>query len=184
MHLTLKCPKLHWTSPCSLWVFGCHVVRLKAGTHQPNRWMSEAFGETRTRLGTNMFGVFSCVGSFRSRVDVVCSDSTCKIWRGGPSDVWVTGFSDCLCASWMAVLIGGVLANQRSVWEGWNTVCALFFYALRSVIPRFHVLQCWQETSCYVCSGQINLCSFGKPCWMFSMQLCLSEIVKFHFGWK
>ena len=32
-------------------------------------------------------------------------------------------------------LIGGVLVNQRSVWEGQNTVCALFFYALCSVTP-------------------------------------------------
>ena len=29
---------------------------LKASTHRPNRWISEAFGETLTRLGTNMFG--------------------------------------------------------------------------------------------------------------------------------
>ena len=34
---------------------------LKAGTHRPNCWTSEAFGETQTRSGTNMFGVFSCV---------------------------------------------------------------------------------------------------------------------------
>ena len=39
---------------------------VKAGTHWPNRWTSEAFGETRMRSGTNMFGVFSCTGSFRS----------------------------------------------------------------------------------------------------------------------
>ena len=59
-------------------------------------------------------------------------------------------------------LIGCVLANQRSVWEGRNTVCALFFHALRSVIPCFHVLEFWHETSCYVCSERINLCSFGN----------------------
>ena len=58
-------------------------------------------------------------------------------------------------------LIGGVLANQRDVWEGRNTVCALVFYALHSVIPRFHALQSWHETS-YVHSGSINLCSFGN----------------------
>ena len=62
----------------------------------------------------------------------------------------------------MAVLIGGVLANQHGVWEGQNTVSTLFFYALRSVIPHFHVLQYWHETSCYVRSGRINLCSFGN----------------------
>ena len=54
-------------------------ARLKAGTHRSNCWTSEAFGETRTRSGTNLFGVFSCAGSFRSRIDVVRSDSTCEV---------------------------------------------------------------------------------------------------------
>ena len=40
-------------------------------------------------------------------------------------------------------LIGGALANQRGVWEGRNTVCALVLYALHSVIPRFHALRSW-----------------------------------------
>ena len=40
----------------------------------------------------------------------------------------------------MTLLFGGVLVNQCSVWEGQNNVCALFFYALRSVI------------SCFLCS--------------------------------
>ena len=30
----------------------------------------------------------------------------------------------------VTILIGGVLTNQHSVWKWWNTVCALFFYAL------------------------------------------------------
>ena len=132
---------------------------LKAGTHQPNLWTSEAFGETRTRSGTNLF---SCVWSFRSHVDVVCSDSVCKVWGGWLSAVWAIGISDWWCASCIATLIGGVLANQCGVWEARNTVCALFFYALRSVIPCFHVLEYWHETSCYVHSGWINLCSFGN----------------------
>ena len=44
----------------------------------------------------------------------------------------------------MTILIGSVLANQRGVWKGQNTVfytaeyCALFFYALRSIISFFH----------------------------------------------
>ena len=60
-------------------------------------------------------------------------------------------------------LIGGVLANQRSVWEGRNTVCTLVFYALHSVISCFHALEYWHETSCdYVHSGWINLCSFSN----------------------
>ena len=118
---------------------------LKAGTYQPNRWTSEAFGETRTRSGTNMFGVFKCVGSLRSHTDVVCSDSTCDIWEGWPSEP-------------LDSLIGGVLANQCGVWEGQNTVCALFFCAHRSVIPCFHVLEYWHKTSCY---GEL-ICSFGS----------------------
>ena len=59
-------------------------------------------------------------------------------------------------------LIGGVLANQHGVWEGGNTVCALVFYALHSVIPRFHALLSWHVTSCYVRSGRNNLCLFGN----------------------
>ena len=59
-------------------------------------------------------------------------------------------------------LIGGVLENQHGVWEGQNTVCALFFYALCSVIPRFNALQYQHETIRYVRSGRINLCSFGN----------------------
>ena len=74
----------------------------KAGTHRPNYWMSEVFGETRTRSGTNMFGVFSCVGSFRSH-----SDSTCEVWGDGLSDVWAIGFSDLRCASESAWCVGG-----------------------------------------------------------------------------
>ena len=103
-----------------------------AGTHWPNRWMSEAFGETLTRSGTHMFVVFSCVGSFWSRVDAVSSDSACKVWGGGLSGVWAMGFFDWLCASWMAVLIGSMLANQHAVWEG-RIPCALCF-SMHSVL--------------------------------------------------
>ena len=60
-------------------------------------------------------------------------------------------------------LIGGVLANQRGVWEGLNTVCTLVFYVFHSVISCFHVLEYWNETNCYyVRSGRINLCLFGN----------------------
>ena len=44
----------------------------EAGTNQPNRWTSETFGETRTRSGTNMFGVFGCVESFRRDISLNC----------------------------------------------------------------------------------------------------------------
>ena len=53
-------------------------------------------------------------------------------------------------------LIGGVLANQRDVWEGRNTVCALFFHALRSVVmfwstgARLAVMSI-QDELIYVC---------------------------------
>ena len=69
----------------------------------------------------------------------------------------------CRLSEPLDTLIGGVLANQCGVWEGQNTVCALVFYALRSVISCFHVLEYWHETSCYyVRSGLINLCSFSN----------------------
>ena len=80
---------------------------LKAETQRPNRWTSEAFWETQTMLGINMFGVFSCVGSFRSRADVVGSNSACKVWGGGQSDVWAIGFSDWQCASESVRCVGG-----------------------------------------------------------------------------
>ena len=70
---------------------------VKAGAHQPT---SEAFGETRMRSGTNMFSVFtvfSCVGSFWSHLDVVCSDSACEV--------------GCQPSEPLDSLIGGVLAN-------------------------------------------------------------------------
>ena len=118
---------------------GFLMARVKAGTHWPNRRTSEAFGETRTRSGTNLFSLFSCAGSFQSCVDVVFSDSTCKVWGSWLLTVWAIGFSDWLCASCMTILIGGVLANQRCVWEGRNTVSALFFWMLHSVISCFHV---------------------------------------------
>ena len=44
-------------------------IYIKPETHRANRWPSEASGETRTSSGTNLFGVFSCVGSFWKRVE-------------------------------------------------------------------------------------------------------------------
>ena len=111
------------------------LLSVKAGTHWPNHWTSEVFGDTRTRPGPYLFGVFSCVGSFWI---VICSDSTCKVWGGWLLAVWAIRFSD-WWASYVTILIGGVLANQRGVWERWNPVRALFFCALLSVISCFHV---------------------------------------------
>ena len=91
----------------------------KAGTHWPNHWMSEPFRETRTSLGTNLFGVFCCIRSFWNRVeDVVCLDSTCEVWEGWLLAIGAILSSDWLCASCMTILIGSVLANQRSACGG------------------------------------------------------------------
>ena len=147
------------------------IIVLKAGTHWPNRWTSEAFGETRTRSGTNMFGVFSCIGSFRSHADVVCSNLTCKVWGGGLSDVRAIRFSDCLCSRWMAVLIGGVLANQHGVWEGQNTVSTLFFYALRSVIPIFMFCSTGMRLVVMSVQDELICVRLVMPHCMFRMQL-------------
>ena len=82
-------------------------------------------------------------------------------------------------------LTGDLLANQRGVWEGRNTMCALVFYTLHYVISCFHVFEYWHETSCYhVCSGQIICVCLVMPRCMFSTQLFLSEIVKFRFDRK
>ena len=122
-----------------------HDCLVGSTTHQPNCWTSKVFVETRTRSGTNLFGVFSCVGGW-SRVNVVCSDSTCKVWGGWLSAVWATGLSDWLCASCMIILIGSVLVNKCGVWEGWNTVCSLF--SMHSV-PSFPVVA--PPTYCISC---------------------------------
>ena len=81
-------------------------------------------------------------------------------------------------------LIGSVLANQRGVWEGRTTVCTLFFYALCSVISCFHVLEYWHETNCYYVQDELICVCLVMPCCMLSMQLFLSEIVKFSFDRK
>ena len=131
----------------------------KAGTHRPNRWTYEVLGETRTRSRTNMFvQVRRKLSELRGRCLLRFSMRSLRRWAVGRVSHWIL---------WLVVCqlngrCGGVRANQRDVWEGWNTVCALVFYAPRSVIPRFHVLQYWHETSSYVRSGRINLCSFGN----------------------
>ena len=81
-------------------------------------------------------------------------------------------------------LIGGVLANQRSVWEGQNTVYALVFYALRSVIHCFHVLQSWHRLAVMSVQDELICVCLVMPHYMLSMKLFLSEIVKFHFDRK
>ena len=127
---------LHWVSACII----TPTVPVKAGTHLPNRWTSEAFGETRTRSGTNMFGVFSCVGSFRSRSDVVCSHSTCEVWGGWLSDVWAIGFSDWRCASESARCVGGA---EYCVCFGFlSTLFRHFLFSCFGVLTRDQLLLC------------------------------------------
>ena len=75
--------------------------------------------------------------------------------------VGAIGFSDWLCASCMTILIGGVLENQRGVWEGQNTVCALFFYALRSVIFCLHAPRASAERTRYCGAGSTSKCVFN-----------------------
>ena len=100
---------------------------LKSGTHWPNHWMSEVFGETRTTSET-------------------CSVSSAALEAFGATRTLFAPIQHakseevgCRPSEPLDSLIGGVLANQRGVWEGRNTVWTLFFYALRSVISCFHV---------------------------------------------
>ena len=55
-------------------------------------------------------------------------------------------------------LIGGVLANQLGVWEGRNTMCALFFYALRSIISCFNVVPPAYCISCKRVGSTLKRC--------------------------
>ena len=117
---------------------------VKRGTHLPNLWMSEAFGESRTG---------------REQICLVCSAASEAFGAvrtlSAPTEHVKSEEEGRRTSEPLGSLIGSVLVNQ-------NTVCTLIFCALRSVIPRFHVLQSWHETSCYVRSGRINLCSFGN----------------------
>ena len=116
-------------------------------------------------LGTNLFSVFSCGGSFCNCADSICSNSTCEVWEGWMLAIWAIGFLDWLHASCMTILIGSMLANQHVVSEGRNTVCTLFFYILRSVISCFHVLEYWHETRLIVSRASaehIRYCGVGS----------------------
>ena len=116
---------------------------LKPETYRANRWPSEVFGETRTSLGTNLFGLFSCIGSFWDCVDSVCSD---LVWEHWLFAVWAIGYSDWLCASCMTIVIGSVLVNQCGGRGGilcarWTLRCALCF-SMHCVLS-FPVLMFW-----------------------------------------
>ena len=126
---------MHWFAFC----LQIQPVNLtcKPETHRANRWISEAFVETQARLGTNLFGLFSCVGSFWNRVDSICSDSTCEVWERWLLAVWAIGFSDWLCASESVRCVGGAEFCVRR----WTLWCALCF-SMHSV-PSFPVFMFW-----------------------------------------
>ena len=142
-------------------------------------WRSEAFGETRMRSGTNMF----CV-QLRRKLSEPLGGCQLRfsIWSlrrraVGSLSHWIfwlvvcqlNGHSDWRCA------------NQHSVWEG-GILCVLCF-SLHS-IPSFLVFMfCATGTRLVVMSVQDKLIwvLLVMPRCMFSMQLCLSEIVKFRF---
>ena len=79
------------TSGLCLWCeFVCSCISLNCNGKGKGRKECQALGLQHTRptvgrlkrLGrTNLFGVFSCVGSFWNHVDSVCSDSTCEVWE-------------------------------------------------------------------------------------------------------
>ena len=77
-------------------------------------------------------------------------------------------------------LIGGVLANQRGVWEG-GILCALCFS--KHSVPSFPVFMFWSTGTRLVVIMSVQdglICvHLVMPCCMFSMQLFLSEIVSF-----
>ena len=87
---------------------------VKAGTHWPKRWTSETFAESRTSLGTNLFGVFSCVGSFWNHTGGVWSQQSLRVSAVGGLDAIrldANAYSDwlsrCLC-----VCVGGAMVNK------------------------------------------------------------------------
>ena len=78
-----------------------------------------------------MFGVFSCVGSFRSRTDVICSKQHAQSEEVG-----------CRPSEPLDSLIGDVLANQPLCVRG-GTLCVLCF-SMHSV-PSF-VFMFWSTS--------------------------------------
>ena len=123
--------------PLSLFDFSLVCHSLKVGTHRPNRWTSEVFGETRTRSGTNLLGCSAALEAFGTTrmLSAPIQHAKSDEVGCGPSEP----LDSRLCASCLTILISGVLANQCGVWDGQNTVCTLFLYPLRSAISCFQV---------------------------------------------
>ena len=143
---------------------------IKAGTNQPNRWMSETFGETLVRSGTNMFGMFSCVGAFGA-----ARASSATIQHAKSEEV------GCQPSEPLESLTGGVLAAC-----GRGRILCVLCFCMHSV-PSFLVFMFWSTgTRLPVMSiqGKLICVRLVMPCCMFSMQMFLSEIVTFHFDQK
>ena len=83
--------------------------------------------------GSDLFGVLLCV-TLSAAIQRVKSEKV-----------------GCQTSESLDCLTGGVLANQRGVWEGQNTVWALFFYALHSIFSCFHILEYWHGISTTCC---------------------------------
>ena len=80
-------------------------VTIKAETHRPNRWMSEAFGEIRTRSGTNMFGVFSCVRSGAARTLSALIEHAKSEMEGSRVSKPLDSLTGCVPAEWPFLLV-------------------------------------------------------------------------------
>ena len=92
------------------------------------------------QVGNNMFGAFSGVERFQTRVDVVGFDSTCEVWGGWLSDVWAIGFSDWRCASESARCVGGA---EYCVCFGFlSTLFRHFLFSCFGVLTRDQLLLC------------------------------------------
>ena len=91
---------------------------------------------------------------------------------------------DCRPSEPLDTLISSVLANQRCVWEGRNTVCAHFLCtSFRHFL--FLCFEYWHKTSRYCARQEKLICvCLVMPRCMLSMQLFLSEIVKMRFDRK
>ena len=176
--LTISLQQIAYQNTCVyypeyVYVHGC--VCMCKGRNTPSQQLDIwIVGETWTRSGTNLFGVFSCVESIHSRSDVVWSDSTCKVWGGWLSTVCAIGFSDWLCASESERCVTGV--EYCSHWFSTHSVLSFLVFMFWSTGMRLAVIMSGQDKLICVC--------LVMPRCMFSMQLFLSEIVKFHFDRK
>ena len=97
------------------------------------------------------------------------------------SGLAVGHLSQFLGVSCMTILIGSVLANLRDVWEGRNAVCTLLLCTQfrHCSVHCFHVLQSWHRLAVMSVQDELICVRLVMPHFIFSMQLFLSEIVKF-----